>query len=451
MLGWASLGQVWYYPRMLKDTFCSSPWFHIRKNYDGSYNVCRWANKNAPGFQGTAESVMQFYNGDQMRKLRSELLAGKAPSECESCYYQDQHNKLSGRPRQLLKSGIQFDDFDVGMLASPHYKHFEFSQLNQGLADYYPVDLQIDLGKACNSACIMCTPAASSKLETEYQKLHVIEPDLFSNHTQLPDWTRDQDRVDNFATELATIPGIKYVHFLGGETLYIPSFYQLCESMIKAGTSRDIIVGTTTNGTIYDDRLESLITEFKEFHLGISIETVSTLNDYVRWPSNFEQVKSNLEKFIKLRDRFPGLVLSARITPNIFTIYEFDELAEYLFEQGIIAESCNILYEPKCLRIELLPDDIRSEIVSKLETLVSRRALVKSNIYNVRRQDLWYAVLSNTVIEYLDFMKSFTVPIDADQHRGDLVRFLQAFETLRKNSIINHAPRYTEFLRSHGY
>lgn len=435
----------------MKNSFCSSPWFHLKKDYNGTYDTCRWASRTLGARNIAGDSIMQFYNSDEMKNLRTTLLKGESPDACGECYYQDQHHKLSGRVCQLLKSGIQPTDFEFSMLASPHYKHFEYSFHNDGNADYCPTDLQINLGSVCNSACIMCGPEASSKLALDYSKLTNINPELFP-YTQLPaDWTRDQDRVNRFTDEISKIPGIKYIHFLGGETLYNQSFYQICDAIIQSGASHDMIVGTTTNCTVYDERLESLITNFKEFHLGISIDAVSNLNDYIRWPSQIDQVKHHINKFVELRSRFPGLVLSARITPNIFTMYELDTLIEYLFDKEIIAESCNILTEPECLRIELLPDDIRGEIIEKLQRVVDQRKLVRSEIYNVRHQDLINAAISNTVIEYLDFMKNYKTPGDADKHRYDLVNFLKAFETLRKNSIIDYAPRYTELLRSYGY
>ena len=436
---------------MLKNTFCSSPWFHVRKTYDGSYEVCRWANRFTGGHSGTASSIMKFYNGAEMTALRKAMLSGDKPTICEPCYYQDSHNKLSGRARQLLKSGVQLNNFEAGMLSSPHLELFKYSEETQGLANYYPVDLQIDLGRACNSSCIMCFPEYSSRLIADYQKLSEIEPALFSKPDLAPDWTLDATSVNEFAVELRSMPNVKYIHFLGGETLFNQSLYTICDALIESGSSRNIIVGTTTNGTIYDHRVEKLISEFKQFHLGISIETVSPLNDYIRWPSKVHEVKANIEKFVQLRDRCPNLILSARITPNIFTIYEVDEILEYLFECEVIAESCNLLYKPEWLRIELIPEDIRQETINKLETLITRRNLGKTDIYNVRNPNIKQEVLANTTIEYLNFMKTFKVPEDAAEQRINLVNSLKAFETLRGNSIIEYAPRYTDFLRSIGY
>jgi sulfatase maturation enzyme AslB (radical SAM superfamily) len=394
--------------------------------------------------------MLEFYNSDRMRQLRSALLDGQSPPGCSSCYYQDKFGKLSGRTRQLLKSGVQIDDFDRTMRSSPHYQQFLHSHENSGHGDYQPVDLQIDLGNVCNSACIMCDPVSSSRLHTDYIKLHKINSTLFENPSKYTSWTQNLDILDCFIAELIAIPNLKYIHFLGGETLYDEAFYTICDRVIAAGISKNIIIGTTTNGTIHNNRIDHLISQFKEFHLGISIEAVSSLNDYIRYPGKIDPILSNIDKFLALRSS-TGLYVSLRITPNIFTISEIDQLFEYMIEKNVIAESCNILFKPECLRIELLPENIRQQTIDKLDQLIVKYKLIKTSDNNIRKADAIADVIGNVVIDYQQFLAAYTVPKNVDILRQQLVTFLKSFESLRNNSILDHAPNYTEFLRHYGY
>jgi len=436
---------------MLSKSFCSSPWFHIRLTYNGNFNECRWYKdvKTKPiNIENT--SMLEFYNSDRMRQLRSALLDGQSPPGCSSCYYQDKFGKLSGRTRQLLKSGVQIDDFDRTVRSSPHYQQFLHSHENSGHGDYQPVDLQIDLGNVCNSACIMCDPVSSSRLHTDYIKLHKINSTLFENPSKYTSWTQNLDILDCFIAELIAIPNLKYIHFLGGETLYDEAFYTICDRVIAAGISKNIIIGTTTNGTIHNNRIDHLISQFKEFHLGISIEAVSSLNDYIRYPGKIDPILSNIDKFLALRSS-TGLYVSLRITPNIFTISEIDQLFEYMIEKNVIAESCNILFKPECLRIELLPENIRQQTIDKLDQLIVKYKLIKTSDNNIRKADAIADVIGNVVIDYQQFLAAYTVPKNVDILRQQLVTFLKSFESLRNNSILDHAPNYTEFLRHYGY
>ena len=431
---------------MLKDSFCSSPWFHIRLTYDGSYDVCRWSKNGGTDINIRDTSLMELYNSKPMRQMREQLLAGQKPQVCEPCYYQDTFDKLSGRVRQLNKSAINLTEFPLSFRSSPHLALFEYSADMQGASSHFPTDLQIDLGNTCNSACIMCDPTASSRLVADYKKLTRLDSRLFAEPKPYRSWTEDQEVVDRFVQELQAMPYIRYVHFLGGETLYNQAFYDICEHL--DGT--DLIVGTTTNGTIYDERIEQLIPKFKEFHLGISIESVTELNDYIRYPGPTDRILVNILKFVELRKQHPGLKLELRITPNLFTISELDQVFEFMIEHDIIAESCNILHHPRCLRMELMPEDIRQETATKLQGIVDRLGTYTPQV-NTRRSDLSQQIIAQLATEYLEFVRTYKPPVDQEESLNELVSFLKSFESIRNNTILDYAPRYKDFLRSIGY
>jgi len=433
---------------MFEKSFCPSPWFHLRLKYDGSFGECRWGKK-LPGHNFANTSIMQFYNSEQMARMRLQLLNGEKPSNCQTCYFEETFGKLNGRIRQLAKSGIDKNNFVLTARSSPHYKLFEYSQNNNGQANYEPVDLQIDLGNICNSACIMCEPFSSSRLTSDYNKLSKTHP-LFDIPTPYKSWTQDPALLDKFVNEIIEIKNLKYIHFLGGETLYDPAFYIICEKLIDAGISKNITIGTTTNGTIYDNRVERLINEFGDFHLGISIEAVTPINDYIRYPGKLNDIISNIDKFLELR-KTSNLFISLRITPNIFTIYDIDLFIRYMLENQVIAESCNILQKPAQLRMELLPDDIRQEIIIKLKKVIEEFKLEKHNVVNVRVTESIKKVISDITYEYLNFLETYSPLENEEELRYKLVNFLKGFESLRENSILDYAPRYKEFLRAYGY
>jgi len=397
---------------MFEKSFCPSPWFHLRLKYDGSFGECRWGDKKSN--HNFTTSIMQFYNSEQMSHMRTQLLNGEKPNICETCYYEETFGKLNGRIRQLNKSGINKNNFALTTRSSPHYKLFEYSQNNNGQANYEPVDLQIDLGNVCNSACIMCDPFSSSRLTLDYNKLSKTHP-LFPVPTPYKYWTQDPTRLDQFVNELIEIKNLKYIHFLGGETLYDPAFYTICEKL-----------------------------------LGISIEAVTPINDYVRYPGKLTDIIPNIDKFLELR-KTTNLFISLRITPNIFTIYDIDLLIRYMLENQVIAESCNILQKPAQLRMELLPDDIRQEIIAKLKKVIEEFQLKKYNVVNVRVTESIKKVISDIAYEYLNFLETYSSLADEEELRYKLVNFIKGFESLRENSILDYAPRYEKFLRHYGY
>jgi sulfatase maturation enzyme AslB (radical SAM superfamily) len=295
----------------------------------------------------------------------------------------------------------------------------------------------------------MCDPLYSSRLVTEYQKLHKISPVIFKDSKQISDWTQDPELLDKVTKELTEIDNVKYIHFIGGEPLYMKSFYDICNRIIEADLAKNIIMGTTTNCTVYDERLEHIIKNFKEVHLGLSIETVTPLNDYVRWPSKIDQVIENIKKFLTLREKH-NVFISLRITPNLFTIYHIDQLFEFMINHQITAESCNILVYPEFLRMEFLPNNLRLDVIKHLNNLVKKYNLEKPNkkIINRRMNTSTDAIISDLVFEYIDFLENYQ---QVDQNLDSLVDFLKAFESVHHNNILDYVPEYEEFLRSNGY
>ena len=416
----------------LRDNFCSSPWFHIRIDPQGNYLPCRWSSgqeKTSHNIDNT--SIGEYMNSSVMNNLRLELLNGNSPTICKTCYYEDSQNKVSGRRRQLLKSAIRLDTFKKTFSASPHWPRFQHSFDNQGLTDQMPVDLQIDLGNTCNSACVMCGPIYSSKLATDYTKLNSIDSKLFAYYPKLTNWTNDQQLVSKFIKELIQIPNLRYIHFLGGETLYLKSFYDICDQLINLGVAKNVSIGTATNGTVYTPQLENIIKEFKNVHLGISVEAFHPVNDYIRYPGDINQITNNIYKFLDLRSH-TDLHISLRITPSILSIFHLDTVFKFMLEHKVTAESCNILHTPSCLRIELLPNNIRQEIIDNIDTIIHNYGLVKSDeiIVNRRREDLIDPVITSIIFEYKNFLESYDVLDDIEEERHNLVKFIKAFETL---------------------
>jgi MoaA/NifB/PqqE/SkfB family radical SAM enzyme len=438
---------------MLKDTFCSSPWFHIRIDPAGRFLPCRWSShREETGYNISTTTINEFMNSETMQEIRTSILNGDSLRMCDSCYYEDDNNKVSGRQRQLLKSAIDISNFEKTLCASPHYPIFENSATHNGYTNQLPVDLQIDLGNTCNSACIMCSPTYSSKLASDYIPLNRIEPNLFKLFPKFKNWADDPVLVDKFVNEIATIPNIKYIHFLGGETLYLKSFYTICNRLIENGLAKDISLGTTTNGTMYTDELEYIIKNFKHVHLGLSIESLHYVNDYIRWPSRIDIVKSNINKFIQIRHT-TNLHASLRITPNIFSIFHLDTIFEFMINNQITAESCDILRDPSCLRMELLPPEIINQCLDKINRVISTYNLIEDNqvIINRRRDDLVDPVISQVIFEYKHFLENCQMPANVEEERYNLVKFINAFETQHNNTILDYLPEYEEFLRQYGY
>jgi len=420
----------------LKDSFCPSPWFHMRINNSGHYEYCRWADKahrnTGPNISDTTPA--EFFN-QNLIPIRQQLLNGERPTGCAECYQMEAHNKISGRQKQLLKIGVQLSEFDKMLASSPWMPVF-VNHMPQ-----MPQDWQIDLGNYCNSACVFCHPSFSSRLATEWKHLGFIDK------TPPANWCDDPVYLQIFIDTLVKSPHIQYLHFIGGETLITPAFKKILQALIDAGLNKTATIGFTTNLISWDDDTVSLLTQFVGVNLGVSIEAFDSINEYVRWPAKQQQVNSILSQWVALSQQHNWL-MQIRTTPTILTIHKLLTVYDYAWEHGIVVESCNFLTEPSYLRLAVLPQKYRQPIIDQMQAWIDQRPNNTETVVNIRHPDFVYAQIAQDLQSYVNYLKTET---DQSDQLPVLIQFLKRLELNRKNNILDHVPQYEELFRSAGY
>lgn len=428
----------------LKDTFCSSPWFHIRLSHNGQLGFCRWGDQLEQRAEFEYDPSSNIRNIDPitffqqtMTGFRKGMMDGIPQKKCSECYQVDKHDKISGRQRQLLKSGITLEHFEKSTLSSPMLKYFKAD----GTTDLRPVDWQIDLGNYCNSACIYCLPIFSSSLATEFKKIGFID--------ELPEkpWVDDPGLVDKFIKILVDTEHLAYLHFLGGETLITPGFKRILEKLVESGISQKTSIGFTTNLTVWDEGTNDLLSKFKEVNLGMSIECFHPVNDYLRYPSKIDQVREICLKWIELGRRM-NWFMQFRITPTNLSIMELDTLYDFAYEHEIAVESCNFISEPACMRPSILPKDMREQAIKRLEVWINENRSTSQKIINTRNPSTIRSQILQDAVSYVNYLK--TESYDTDKI-PDLITYLKRLEANRQNSILDYLPEHEEFFRTAGY
>jgi len=429
-----------------KKTFCTSPWFHMRINNSGTYEACRWQNKNVstridPEHNIRSQTPLTYFQ-ITMSGLRQELLDGQAPAMCRDCHAMEQHGKVSGRLRQLLKAGVQENMFEKTLAGSPLRTDLDYSNQNQGHTNRTVLDWQIDLGNHCNSACVFCSPESSSRLATEFLQLGMID--------QVPraSWCEDPVLLEKFVKDLQACDHLHYLHFIGGETLITPGFEKILTALIACGLADQITIGFTTNLTVWQDDIVNLLTQFKNVNLGVSVETMTALNDYVRWPSKIDKVNDLLDRWIKTGREHNWLV-QLRITPTCLTLHELHTVYDYAWQKNISVESCNFIDRPEFMRISVLPWEHRAWARQNLSNWIDRHRIATTDtVVNTRDPNRAHDQILQDARSYLNYLDQ----APNESHRlPDLVVYLKRLESGRGNSIVNYLPDYESLFRSAGY
>ena len=429
-----------------KQTFCPSPWFHMRITNSGTYEPCRWMAKDGASrvdFNRSIQTVdPHTYFQDHMAGLRTELLQGHAPNICGDCHRMEQHGKPSGRQRQLLKIGVQEQYFEKSLAGSPLKTAFDYSNNNQGNTTRTVIDWQIDLGNYCNGACVFCNPESSSSLATEFKRIGLID--------QLPPpaWCDDPELLDRFVDDLTSSPNLQYLHFLGGETVITPGFKKILSALVDAGLAKNITIGFTTNLTVWSESVVELLTQFQQVHLGMSIETLTPVNDYVRYPSQQTRTQELLDRWVELGQQCNWLI-QLRITPTCLTVHELTTVYDYAWRYNIAVESCNFIDRPKFMRISVLPQTQRKQACKSLREWIKDHPVDHHDqIVNTRDPNIAHTQIVQDAESYLNYLESAQ---DESHRLPDLVAYLKRLEDSRGNSILTYLPQYEDLFRSAGY
>lgn len=435
---------------MDKSSFCPSPWFHILISADGSMHFCRWGERREaidPNHNIRDMSMQRFLNSDFMALTRKDLLDGTSPSRCIKCYEQDKVGKVNGRLKQLYKCNIKVETFDEDYQKSPYRNFLDYSIQNNGATLSTITDLQVDLGSICNGACIYCSPESSTKIYEEYANRGWLSPQQLRGSFN---WSRNPTLLQKFIDELVTMKDLKYVHFIGGEPLYMDSFKTICRAMSNSGLHKQTIMGFTTNCTVFDESIWDILKDFKAIHLGLSIDCPTRLNDYVRWPARIETVMDNISKF---RSVGSNVHIQIRPAPTVFSIYHYHYLVDWLLENNLHSEVCNFLTSPTWLKIQLLPKYLRNDIVNNISTVLNKHQLTRDDnvgiVIDTRTKGKERQVVLDDAIGYMNFLKIESE--STEKERRLFVARIKELEITHKNNILDYLPEYTDFMREYGY
>ena len=407
---------------------------------NGKMKICRWSNleQHTPVI-GEMHPLTFFQQ--HMAPLRDAMLSGQTLVECNECYEMEKYGKVSGRQKQLLKTGITVTDFNKSCASSTFVSEFEKS-LQHGHTDLQPLDWQIDLGNHCNSACVMCSPKSSSRLAAEFHRIGFID--------RLPpaSWVEDPHSVEVFIDLLSKTQGLAYLHFIGGETLITPGFKKIVQALVKKDFRNKITLGFTTNLTVWDEEINQLLCEFKQVNLGMSIESMTRVNDYVRYPSNIQSVTETMHRWIEL-SRAHRWIPTIRTTPTALTAGGLLDVYKFALINQVGIESCNFLENPRILRMSILPIKVRQQISDQLtQWIQQQQAVNQTQVINTRDPNQVQQSILQDLTSYVNYLNKSP---DETHLLPDMVRYLKKLDQSRKNCVLDYVPEYEELFRSAGY
>jgi hypothetical protein len=180
----------------------------------------------------------------------------------------------------------------------------------------------------------------------------------------------------------------------------------------------------------------------------MSVETMTALNDYVRWTSQIDKATGLLDRWVETGNKHDWLI-QLRITPTCLTLHELHTLYEYAWQNKIAVESCNFIDRPEFMRISVLPWEYRAWARQNLSNWIDQHQTANTDtVVNTRDPNRAHDQILQDACSYLNYLDQ----APNESHRlANLVDYLKRLESSRSNSIITYLPDYETLFRSAGY
>tara|TARA_E500000178_G_scaffold333596_1_gene368735 strand:+ start:125 stop:1420 length:1296 start_codon:yes stop_codon:yes gene_type:complete len=377
-------------------TFCPLPWIHLATRPNGDVRVCCTANASGAGKTDDKEvglvkqdginmnlrdhTIEEVWNSEQMRNTRLQMLNDEIPSSCKKCFEEEAKGIKSKRN---WETEVWNERIDVQEIVDQ-------TQEDGTLPVNIPY-FDLRLGNLCNLKCIMCSPHDSSKWvkdwKLQYPKYELI--DLKQDQGWDPSfdyvWYKKSSFLDSVKNQAHHI---KELYFAGGEPLLIPEHYAILQFMIDEGYAKDCILRYNSNATDISQRLLDMWEYFKEVKFNFSIDSVGEKNDYIRHPSKWDSIVSNMHLLDNTSDH---ITVNLACAVQLLNVHSLAELAQWKLDQnfkkinrapyggGIIG--LHLVYLPSYLNVRVLPQDLKdqaADTISKFANSINTHEFINS-------------------------------------------------------------------------
>lgn len=365
-------------------TYCRLAWSHAFVGPGAQFKPCcrfRLPQEFREEHSLKDKSLEECLHTDFMESIRESMRLGVPVDGCTRCYEEEAAQK--GKSLRQIYNG---DDYIHGSLG-----------LEQQELRY----LELSSSNLCNSACRMCEPRYSVRWAREWELLG-----------------RDAGaygRVQNIDVRSlqGQLANVRHVKFTGGEPLLIPEYLEVLEELVRLGNSENIYLNYSTNLTVSPSaEIISLWKRFKYVEVAFSLDGVGLVNEYVRYPSKWEQVDSIAKKILCLSKEL-SVRCGLRSTVMIYNILDLPNIFSWwtqavnTYSRDSFTDSSWInpthVTHPPYLSLRVLPKEYKKVVMNELlQANVSPRmqGILKHFIRYMNAQDD-----SHLLPKFIDFSK----------------------------------------------
>lgn len=365
--------------------FCVMPFNHMHLTTDGRVNACCVAHFNYPITTSIKNKTFEeIWSSEEYKNLRRDMIEGKRIQRCEMCYKQDEEGGGSDRQtfNKFFKPPSQDWDIDA----------------DQGNTLGYPTTVDLRPGRFCNLGCRMCFVAISSFVADDHKTHPELTDITGESWFDVDEWIEDPTMYKSLQ-EL--IPKLRTIKLAGGEPLFMPGVIKLLRWCIDSGNTH-LHLDITTNGTRTKGKIISWLEQFKRVDIQFSIDGIGTVNDYIRYPSQWDTIDESYKKYLNMKNLGNINILSTVQAYNAYDLHNIVKYWKSLDRRGILV--FNFVNWPQDMNVDILPLEDRTLIAEQIESELNNLPVeIKQQC---RLDALSYRLRQQIVVDNIDELRN---------------------------------------------
>jgi len=321
--------------------------------------LCCESEERIEKYITTENTVEDIWYSDFYRNTRQQMLDGVLPDSCRICKLMEETGDQSKR---------QWDNFV--------YNKF-IGDVNDFISLDVPLPINFDVrpSNKCNLECVMCNGIVSTSISQrvkEYKKEAGLDNFVIQEGK---DW-KDHNHIIQYVKENSD--KIRILKLDGGEPFLLPEVLDVIDYLVETGDSKHIRISFISNGTVVRSKWfsEKLI-HFENVKLTISLDAVGDVLNYVRYPSKWSAVDSNLRLFKQMSDEYKNFKVSLDPVIHLLNALHLHEVFEYADSIGLHA-NLSPVYQTNnqtYLHTSLLTDELRQEAYKRITNTIANSNL----------------------------------------------------------------------------
>lgn len=331
-----------------QDSLCVLPWHGYSLFPNGDVKNCAISNQILGNLHD--KFLPDILNNQSSQEVRADMQQGIRHDRCQTCYRTEDL-----QPKSNLLNKISNRIWYMKVMKNHDLTVYSQNQF----AKTQVLDLR--WRNTCNFACVYCGPDLSSKWAAEINdRSHVINEDVF---------------VKNKQYILNNLKDIRHVYLAGGEPLLITENQELLEKL-KIDSPLATIRINTNLSNINNKIFHMLIHNFQDTKWTVSIDSIQSNYEYVRYPGIWSEFLKNLKQLKQHTNN-----IDFNMTWSLLNPYEIFEAVDFLEKELGFADSTFViqpLFDPPWLFIKNLPDHTLDDLKDKI---TQRLGNAKSNLY----------------------------------------------------------------------